>query len=76
MAAKRVEFSSQASPDLLAGMRTIAKQEGRHFQSVLEDAMSSYLESRAQGRVRPEVMAHFRASLEHNRHLGELLADS
>ncbi len=76
MAAKRVKFSSQASPDLLAGMRAIAKHEGRHFQSVLEDAMSSYLESRAQGSVRPEVIAHFRASLERNRRLGELLTDS
>ena len=70
MAAKRVKFSSQASPDLLAGMRAIAKHEGRHFQSVLEDAMSSYLESRAQGSVRPEAIAHFRASLERNRRLG------
>ncbi|MYA04467.1 MAG: hypothetical protein F4Y37_07650 [Caldilineaceae bacterium SB0664_bin_22] len=76
MAVKRVKFSSQASPDLLAGMRAIAKHEGRHFQSVLEDAMISYMEARAQGRVRPEVMAHFRASLERNRHLGKLLADS
>ena len=76
MAAKRVKFSSQVSPDLLAGMRAIAKQEGRHFQSVLEDAMSSYLESKAQERVRPGMMAHFRASLDRNRRLGELLADS
>ena len=75
MAAKRVKFTSQASPDLLAGMRAIAKHEGRHFQSVLEDAMRSYIESRTRG-VRPEVMAHFRASLERNRRLGELLADS
>lgn len=76
MAVKRVKFSSQASPDLLAGMRAIAKHEGRHFQSVLEDAMSSYMEARAQGKVRPEVVTHFRASLERNRRLGELLADS
>ena len=75
MAAKRVKFTSQASPDLLAGMRAIAKHEGRHFQSVLEDAMRNYIESRTRG-VRPEVMAHFRASLERNRRLGELLADS
>ena len=57
MAAKRVKFSSQVSPDLLAGMRAIAKHEGRHFQSVLEDAMRSYIEAKAQGKVRPEVMA-------------------
>ena len=50
--------------------------EGRHFQAVLEDAMQEYLDSKARGKVRPEVMAHFRASLERNRRLGELLAKS
>ncbi len=76
MAAQREKFSSQAYPELLEGMREIARKEGRHFQAVLEDAMSSYIEVKAQERVRPEFMAHFRASLEKNRLLGELLAKS
>lgn len=76
MVATREKFSSQASPDLLAKMREIARSDGRHFQAVLEDAMSVYIESRAQQNVRPEMMAHFRASLERNRRLGELLAKS
>ena len=74
MAAAREKFSSQASPGLLAGMREIAREEGRQFQAVLEDAMSSYIESKSQVRVRPEAVAHFRASLERNRRLYELLA--
>ena len=45
-----------------------------HLQAVLEDAMSSYIEARRQQNVRPEVMAHYRASLERNRRLYELLA--
>ena len=65
------KFSSQASPELLSAMRAIARREGRHFQAVLEDAMRSYIESK----VRPEVMAHFQASLEKNRLLYELLAE-
>ena len=76
MVATREKFSSQASPDLLAAMRKVARDEGRHFQAVLEDAMQEYLDSKAQGKVRPEVMAHFHASLERNRRLGELLAKS
>ena len=76
MVATREKFSSQASPDLLAALRQIARDEGRHFQAVLEDAMQEYLDSKARGKVRPEVMAHFRASLERNRRLGELLAKS
>ena len=74
MVAAREEFSSQASPELLAGMREIARREGRPFQTVLEDAMSSYIESKTREKVRPEVMAHYRASVERNRLLAELLA--
>ena len=74
MVVSREKFSSQASPELLAAIREIAQQDGRHFQAVLEDAMSSYIEAREQQKVRAEVMAHYRASLERNRKLYELLA--
>ena len=74
MVAAREKFSSQAAPELLAGMREIARTEGRQFQAVMEDAMRSYLESKTQEKVRPEVMAHYRASVEKNRLLAELLA--
>lgn len=74
MGALRKKFSSQASPELLAGMRAIARREGRPFQAVLEDAMRRYIEGSAQGKVRPEVMAHYRAGVERNRRLFESLA--
>ncbi|MCY4636159.1 MAG: hypothetical protein OXG04_16900 [Acidobacteria bacterium] len=70
----REKFSSQAAPELLAAMREIARSDGRRFQSVLEDAMTGYIETRARQEVRPEVMAHYRASVERNRLLAELLA--
>ena len=76
MVAQREKFSSQAAPELLSKMREIAQKDGRHFQAVLEDAMTEYIEGRDQQKIRPEVMAHFRASLERNRRLGELLAKS
>ena len=72
--ATREKFSSQAAPELLSKMREIAQSDGRHFQSVLEDAMSDYIESRDRQKVRPNVMAHYRASVEKNRRLAELLA--
>ena len=74
MVTTRQKFSSQADPELLAGMREAARKEGRQFQAVLEDAMRIYLESKAQTQVRPEVMAHLRDSIEKNRLLYELLA--
>ena len=76
MVGPREKFSSQAHPELLEGMRDIARNEGRHFQAVLEDAMSAYIESKTQERVRPGFMGHFYASLEKNRRLGELLGKS
>ena len=57
-------------------MREIARSDGRHFQAVLEEAMRDYIEGRTQNKIRPEMMAHFRASLERNRRLFELLAES
>ena len=74
MAAKQAKTTSQPPPDRLAGTQANAKPEGRHLQSVQEEAKST--ETNFQGGVRPEVMDHFRASLERNRRLGELLADS
>ena len=75
MAIRWEKFSSQADPDLLASLRALAKQDGRHFQAVLEDAMRDYIESRAQEKPRAAVMAHFQASVEKNRQLAKLLAE-
>lgn len=74
MVVAREKFSTQATPELLAGMREVARTEGRQFQAVMEDAMRTYLESKTQEKVRPEVMAHYCASVEKNRLLAELLA--
>ena len=75
MAKPREKFSSQADPELLATLRALAKQDGRHFQDVLEDAIREYIESRIKDEPRVAVMAHFQASLEKNRELAKLLAD-
>lgn len=74
MAVARKKFSSQASPELLEGMREIARKEGRQFQAVLEEAMRHYIEGKGSGSIRPEVMEHFRGSVERNERLYELLA--
>ena len=74
MPVPREKFSSQASPELLAAIRDIARKDGRHFQAVLEDALREYLENRSREKPRSSVMAHFRTSVERNRRLGELLA--
>ena len=76
MAATPEKFTSQAAPELLAGMREIARRESRDFETVLEEAMWDYFKSKLPENVRPEVMAYYYASVERNRLLMELLAKS
>ena len=70
----REKFSSQVAPELLGTMREIARKEGRHFQAVLEEAMREYIDNRTRETPRAEIMAHFQASVERHRRLGEMLA--
>ena len=56
MATAREKFSSQADPKLLAKARLVAEKEGRQFQSILEDALSEYLERHQSARPRAHVM--------------------
>ena len=74
MTTMRQKYASQADPELLTAMRQVAKEEGRQFQAVMEDAMREYIERRNNTSPREHVMAHLRTSIEKNRRLGELLA--
>lgn len=76
MPAAPEKFTGQAPPELLAAMREMARREGREFGEVVEEAMWDYFKSKLPGDVRPQVMAHYYASLERHRRLGELLAKS
>ena len=74
MSAVRQKFSSQADPRLLDELHAIAQEEGRQFQAVLEQAVREFVERKRSATPRAQVMAHFQASVEKNRRLGELLA--
>jgi hypothetical protein len=68
------KFSSQAKPELLEEVRALAAAEGRHFQAVLDEALTEWVE-RKKGEVpRPEVIAHVKASIARHRSLYEELA--
>jgi hypothetical protein len=55
----------------------LARTNGQSRRFLLENAVRHYLEVvvPSQGTIRPQVMAHFRRSVEKNRNLMELLAD-
>lgn len=71
---ERIKFASQAEPELLDAMKRVAKEEGRQFQTVLEEAMVYYIENRKHKKIRSSVLSHFHDSVAKNRRLAELLA--
>lgn len=68
------KFSSQAKPELLEEVRRVAAEEGRQFQSVLDEALSEWLERKKGEAPRSEVIAHTKASIARHRKLYEELA--
>ena len=76
---KSETLSVSCAPETLSALRDMAESDGRRVEDVVEDAMRAYIKERRGGgetrrNVRPEVMAHFRDSVERNRKLLELLA--
>ena len=74
VSAAKEHFTGRAAPELLAKMRKMAEAEGREFEATLEDAIRHYVECGAEERAHEEAMSHYRASVEKNRRLAELLA--
>lgn len=68
------KFSSQARPELLEEVRRIASDEGRQFQTVLDEALSEWIERKKGEAPRPEVIAHLKASIARHRSLYQDLA--
>jgi hypothetical protein len=61
---KREKFSSQADEDLLAAVRLLAQTQGRQFQSIIEDALTEYLERNQTERPRAHVLEAFGLSMD------------
>ena len=60
----RKKFSSQVSPDVLAGLRQFASSEGRQLQDVIEDALRDYLKRQQTKKSRQHVISAFASSLD------------
>lgn len=74
MATTKETFSAQVATELLTAVQDEARARGCDMESVLEDAIRFYFEAATQTRSRPEVMAHYQASVERHSKLYELLA--
>ena len=64
MAEPREKFATQVDPEILATMRTLAQQEGRQLQALIEEALTDLIEKRKNTRPRASVMAAYQASHE------------
>lgn len=58
------KFSSQADPTILVALKDIAKQEGKQFQALVNEAFADLLEKRKQGKARPHVLALLESSMD------------
>ena len=58
----REKFATQLDSSLIEDLRGLAKDEGRQIQTLVEEAITSLLEERRQGKARPHVMSAYQKS--------------
>ena len=57
----KVKFATQLAPDVLETLRSISAQEGRHIQTILDEALREYIANR--GKPRSHVLHALRDSM-------------
>ena len=62
-AQQKVKFATQADPQLLKTMRSMAKTEGRQFQTLINEALQEYVDRKQNRLPRPHVMQALDESL-------------
>jgi hypothetical protein len=60
----REKFATQVDTDILAAVRTLAHDEGRQLQALVDEALSDLVEKHRKIRPRPHVMGAYHASHE------------
>jgi hypothetical protein len=60
----REKFATQVDTDILAAVRTLAHEEGRQLQALVDEALSDLVEKHRQTRPRQHVIAAYLASHE------------
>ena len=58
----REKFATQINSDILVAVRTLAQNEGRQLQALVDEALADLIEKRKRATPRPHVMAAYRAS--------------
>lgn len=58
----REKFATQVDAELLTQVRTLAKNEGRQIQALIDEALADLIEKHRKSRPRSHVMATYQAS--------------
>lgn len=58
----REKFATQVDAEILSAVRSLAREEGRQLQALVDEALADLLEKRKQSQPRPQVMAAYQAS--------------
>jgi len=75
MAQTREKFATQVNSEILAAVRTLANQEGRQLQALVDEALADLIEKRKRTTPRAHVMGTYLASLEKYGQLYKKLAE-
>ena len=60
----REKFATQVNSEILRSVRSIAKNEGRQLQALIDEALTDLIEKKKQSRPRAHIMAAYQASHE------------
>ena len=75
MSSVREKFATQVDSEILAAIRTIAQNEGRQIQALVDEALADLIEKRKDSRPRPHVMNAYLASHQRYSELYKKLAE-
>lgn len=64
MSRPKEKFATQVDPELLSKVRSMAADEGRQLQAVVEEAFRDLIDKRHQAKPRRHIMAYYESSLE------------
>jgi hypothetical protein len=64
MPPNREKFATQVDSQILATVRSLAHQEGRQLQSLIDEALTDLIDKHKNARPRPHVMGAYLASHE------------
>ena len=71
----REKFATQVKSELLSAVRTLAEQEGRQIQALVDEALADLIEKHKNAKPRPHVMGAYLASHEKYGELYKKLAE-